>query len=243
MIGVSYDNPFFDTGYSYFQTPNRVGKNCMKNGFKAKMSNEEHYIKAVPDGSWNTCAEVDKIPSNYKLKSGKAFGWCWHELGAEYRFFHAAESTDENPVVVVRGVNEYGKYFEEKIDVRNINPYNTTVLEIEALANFKSGDCKGISYNFGAEPQQIQERFDYVTRILERIEICKELHFEEEAARDKQDMDFVLSFTGNSGRPCRNVATGNRRNLELYSRAARERMVAGMAKRCQRDFTDEFWKK
>ena len=238
MMDISYGNYSVTTGQAKYQPVNQNGKSSSNDTFRTKISKEDMYIKAVPEKSW---AEVDKIPCKYALKSEKATRWHWHAPGAEYRFYHAAESTDENPVMVVRGIDEHGKFFEEKIDVRKIDPYNTNLLEIQALEHFKPGDFKSISCYFGADTPEIQERFDFVAGIQEMIEACNGLHLTEQVIMHREDMDFVLGFTGITARPYQ--YTVNKKNLELYSRAARERMVAGMAKRCQRDFTDEFWKK
>ena len=134
MIGISYGNY---AGQLQYPIVNQNEKKNSPNAFKTELSNEGAHTKAAPDGSWATCAEVNRIPSKYALKSDDAITWHWRQPGAEYRFFHAAESTEENPVLVVRGVNEQGKLFEEKIDVKQIDPRNITVIQIEALENLR----------------------------------------------------------------------------------------------------------
>lgn len=238
MMDISYANLSVTTGQAKYQSVNQNKKSPSNDAFRRKMSNGDIYIKAPPKKSW---AEVDKIPCKYALKSEGAISWHWHAPGAEYRFYHAAESTDENPVIVARGVDEHGKFFEEKIDVRKIDPYDTNILELQALERFKPGDFKSINYYLGADLPEIQERFDFIAGIQEMIEACKELRLTEQVTMDKEDMDFVLSFTGSTARPYRH--TVNKKNLELYSRAARERMAAGMAKKCSKEFLDEFWEK
>ena len=187
MIGISYGNALLTAGQRKYQTANSNRKYSGKGGFGTKVPNEERYIKTVSRGNFETCAEVDKIPCKYALKDEKAIGWHWKAPGIEYRFFHAAESTEENPVLVARGVDEHGKLFEEKIAVKQIDPYNTTPLEIDALSYFRPGEHYSIStYNlYGKEPG-INERFDYVARTQERLASCNRLHLSEEAAWNKK---------------------------------------------------------
>ena len=247
MVAISYGNYSLTAGQRKYQTANSNKKYSGKNGFGTKVSNENRNIKTVWNGKFETCAEVDKIPCKYELKDEKAFAWCWKSPGIEYRFFHAAESTEENPVLVARCVDEHGKLFEEKIDVKQIDPYNTTPLEIDALAYFKPGEYHTISTSslYGKEDVGINERFDFVAMIRERLASCSRLHLSKEAAWHEKDLDFVLGFTENRTRADRignhielgpdifsDFAEENKRKLELYSEAARERMISGMARKC-----------
>ena len=56
-------------------------------------------------------------------------------LGSEMVFDlrYAEHSTDENPIISVRGQDENGKEFAQLIDVNKINPSNATPVEITAL--------------------------------------------------------------------------------------------------------------
>ena len=257
MISMSYGNYNSRTSaQSRYQTAGRSQKSSGNDSFGTKVSNQEHYIRAPRDGSWATCPEVDKIPSKYELKDGKAITWCWRAPGIEYRFFHAAESTDENPVLVARGVDEHGKLFEEKIDVKQINPYNTTHLEIDALSCFKPGHYKTIMTPYGSDGLGIQERFDFITDYQKDIRACNRLRLTKEAAWLQEEVDFLLSFTmGGTGlektgsaytvdtNSLADFTKENERNLELYSSAARERLIYGMAQKCSEELSDMLWKK
>ncbi len=215
MVAISYGNYSLTAGQRKYQTANSNKKYSGKNGFGTKVSNENRNIKTVWNGKFETCAEVDKIPCKYELKDEKAFAWCWKSPGIEYRFFHAAESTEENPIVVARG--DY-----------SISTYNL----------------------YGKEPG-INERFDYVARTQERLASCNRLHLSEEAAWNKKDLDFVLGFTENhtgadqigtcfklDSDILKGFTEENKRNLELYSSAVRERMISGMARKCSEELFD-----
>ena len=97
----------------------------------------------------------------------------------------------------------------------------------------------------------INERFDFVARTQERIASCSRLHLSEEAAWNKKDLDFVLGFTENHTGADRietyfkldsdilmDFAEENKRSLKLYSEAARERLISGMARKCSEELFD-----
>ncbi len=46
---------------------------------------------------------------------------------------YAEESTEEDPVVVAKGVDEYGEEFEQTIHINKINPNYATIVEMRAL--------------------------------------------------------------------------------------------------------------
>ena len=58
--------------------------------------------------------------------------------GLSYCLKYADDSTDENPVVLAKGVDENGKEFEQRIYINDVNPSNATVVEMRALeAHYK----------------------------------------------------------------------------------------------------------
>ena len=258
MIGVSYGSYPMMSGQTKYQTANNNKKSNGNHGFGTKLINGEYYIHVARDENvrnYPTFPEVDKIPSKYALKDNKPLGRHWRAPGIEYRFFHAAESTEENPVLVARGVDEHGKLFEEKIDVKQINPYNTTHLELEALSYFKPGEHHMIVTPFGSDGLGLQDRFDFITDYQRDIRACGRLNLRKEAAWLQEEVDFLLSFTNGSARPNKigsaytvdadflaDFANENSRNLELYSSAVRERMISGMARKCSEELSDMLWK-
>ncbi len=263
MIGTSYGN--YDSlamTQSRYQTSVQSRKSGGNDSFGTKVSNQGQYISVLPNrewATWETCPEVDKIPSKYALKEGGAISWRWDVPGIEYRFFHAAESTDENPVLVARGVDQYGKLFEEKINVRQLNPYNINKLELYALNDATNTwtDDPYAGLNGGEkENRGLYERFDFIAGAEKKRMFCNRLRLNEEASRWTKDIDFILSYTGNPARPDRtgngfkldtdafaDFAKASEKNLELYSSAARERLIYGMAQKCSEELSDMLWKK
>lgn len=63
-------------------------------------------------------------------------------LGRQYALNYAEDSTDENPIVIAKGNDEYGRQFEEKIYVNDIDLNHASYLEMAALAvHTKTDSC------------------------------------------------------------------------------------------------------
>lgn len=144
--------------------------------------------------------------------------------GVTWEFYHAAESTEEYPVLVAKGVDEHGTYFEEKINVKQINPYDTSTLELQASAHFKPGEYKSVSNPYDCmygQEKGLRERFNFVAGAQTLIHAWRRIGHAGQAGQWNDELNFLLGYTENI-----------KRNLELYCNAAMERLAAGMAKRC-----------
>ena len=53
--------------------------------------------------------------------------------GLSFYIKYAEESTEDNPVVIAKGVDENGKEFEEKININDIDLRNASYVEMSAL--------------------------------------------------------------------------------------------------------------
>ena len=63
-------------------------------------------------------------------------------LGRQYALNYAEDSTDENPIVIAKGNDEYGQQFEERIYINDIDLNNASYLEMAALAaHTKTDSC------------------------------------------------------------------------------------------------------
>lgn len=92
-----------------------------------------------------------------------------------YAFEYALESTDENPVVDVKSVDQYGNYYEQKIYLNNVDPCNATYAEFTALyCHINKGDetavpvsrITGYNPNTKAfETPSLTEKHNYFSRI------------------------------------------------------------------------------
>ena len=60
--------------------------------------------------------------------------------GLSFYIKYAEESTEDNPVVIAKGVDKNGKEFEEKININDINLRNASYVEMSALEAYYNVD-------------------------------------------------------------------------------------------------------
>ena len=114
MIDSLYRNHSPSTDRSRYQTPSRNWKDSSGDVFKTRISGNAVYIEQTSVGKGISWDDLEKIPGKYALKDGNSISF-YHSTGnCGYKFYHAAESTDDSPVLIAKGVDEHRIYFEEK---------------------------------------------------------------------------------------------------------------------------------
>ena len=243
---------------SSYQAANRSRKNSSNDMFKTQIIGNAVYIEQTSVGKGLSWDDIKKIPSKYPLKDGNSIS-VYHSIGnSVYKFFHAAESTEDNPVLIARGVDFHGTYFEEKINVKQINPYNTSTLELQALSHIMPGEYKVASNPsdcMQGQEKDLRERFNFVAGARTLINAWKRIGHAGQAAQWKDDLDFLRGYTENTAEAggagdehkvdealFEGISEGYKRNMELFCDAARERLAASMAKRYSEDLLSFFKK-
>lgn len=91
--------------------------------------------------------------------------------GLSFYIEYAKESTQDNPVVIAKGVDENGKDFEQKITIKNINPSNATVVEMQALeAHYKVDRGEWLSsFPVDASDVHLNDRYNFMSIFEKRI--------------------------------------------------------------------------
>ena len=97
--------------------------------------------------------------------------------GLSYCLKYADDSTDENPVVLAKGVDENGKEFEQRIYINDVNPSNATVVEMRALeAHYKVEKQGGFtSLPLEAGNMGLNDRRDFIAMFKKSIEDLNKL--------------------------------------------------------------------
>ena len=97
--------------------------------------------------------------------------------GLSYCLKYADDSTDENPVVLAKGVDENGKEFEQRIYINDVNPSNATVVEMRALeAHYKVEKQGGFtSLPLEAGNMGLNDRRDFISMFKKSIEDLNKL--------------------------------------------------------------------
>lgn len=116
----------------------------MRNPRKPEKSPERKtFSEAVSNSS--VSGSTPKVPDSsvgYRvyLKEGALYSG-GNGTGLSYYLEYAEGSTEENPLVKAKGVDENGKEFEQTISINNIDPRNATIVELQALAShYGSGE-------------------------------------------------------------------------------------------------------
>lgn len=97
--------------------------------------------------------------------------------GLSFYIKYAEESTEDNPVVIAKGVDENGKEFEEKININDINLRNAYYVEMSALEAYYNVD-KGNSLS--SFPQEtgcmgLNDRCDFISSFEKVIQDMNKL--------------------------------------------------------------------
>ena len=84
--------------------------------------------------------------------------------GLSFYLKYAEDSTEENPRILAKDVDENGEEFEQIIDVNKVNPGNATLLEMRALEAY-SGAPKRLGFSslpMGTENVGLNQRQDFI---------------------------------------------------------------------------------
>ena len=97
--------------------------------------------------------------------------------GLSFYIKYASDSTENDPIVVAKGVDENGMDFEQKIHIHDINPSNATIVEMRALEGhyhvFKQNGFSSlpkINGNLG-----LHDKHDYISRFSDVIRDMKKM--------------------------------------------------------------------
>ena len=96
---------------------------------------------ATENGQYPGKTHVIYIKTDDMLYSGG------NGTGLSYYIKYAPNSTEDDPIVVAKGVDENGREFEQTIHINRINPCCATVVEMHALEAYLGVD-RGESHHF-----------------------------------------------------------------------------------------------
>ena len=84
--------------------------------------------------------EFSQTSVNVYLKTDDMLFSGGNGTGLSFYIKYAEESTEDNPVVIAKGVDENGKEFEEKININDIDLRNASYVEMSALEAYYDVD-------------------------------------------------------------------------------------------------------
>ncbi|MCM1385914.1 MAG: hypothetical protein NC231_01190 [Bacillus sp. (in: Bacteria)] len=93
--------------------------------------------------------------------------------GLSFYLKYAQDSTDGDPTVVAKGVDENGNEFEQTIHINDINPRHATVVEMHALEAYLSVDKDGGLSSLPKDPSAgnmgLHDRADFIDMFQRQI--------------------------------------------------------------------------
>ena len=97
--------------------------------------------------------------------------------GLSFYIKYAEESTEDNPVVIAKGVDENGKEFEEKININDIDLRNASYVEMSALEAYYDVDRGNGLSSFPEETGHmgLNERCDLISSFEKVIQDMNKL--------------------------------------------------------------------
>ena len=97
--------------------------------------------------------------------------------GLSFYIKYAEESTEDNPVVIAKGVDENGKEFEEKININDINLRNASYVEMSALEAYYNVDEGNSLSSFPQETgcMGLNDRCDFISSFEKVIQDMNKL--------------------------------------------------------------------
>ena len=97
--------------------------------------------------------------------------------GLSFYIKYAEESTEDNPVVIAKGIDENGKEFEKKININDINLRNASFVEMSALEAHCNVDRGNSLTSFPQETGRmgLNDRCDLISSFEKVIQDMKKL--------------------------------------------------------------------
>lgn len=92
-------------------------------------------------------------------------------MGLSFYLKYAEDSTEDDPHILAKGIDEFGKEFEQVIDVKKVNPRNATLPEMRALEAY-SGANKRFGFSslpLGSANVGLNQRQDFIEALKKNI--------------------------------------------------------------------------
>ena len=116
--------------------------------------------------------------------------------GLSYYLKYAEDSTEDDPTIIAKGVDENGDEFEKTIHINKVNPKSATVVEMRALEAHmgvkKLGGFTSLPLETGA--MGLNDRMDFMDMLQKQISDMKLLSQKKAAAYYQYSMQAYWDF-------------------------------------------------
>lgn len=116
--------------------------------------------------------------------------------GLSFYIKYAENSTDDDPTVVARGVDENGKEFEQTIHINKINPQHASIVEMRALESYLGVDKNGGLSSLPPETGMmgLHDKADFMDMFEKQISDMKLLNQKKAASYYQYSMQAYWDF-------------------------------------------------
>ena len=140
---------------------------------------------------------VANTPKVYQIYSEEDMLWSGgNGTGLSYYLKYAQDSTEDDPTIIAKGVDENGDAFEKTIHINKINPQSATVVEMRALEAHmgvkKLGGFTSLPMEAGA--MGLNDRTDFMNMFQKQIGDMKLLFQKRTAAYFQYSMQAYWDF-------------------------------------------------
>ena len=120
--------------------------------------------------------------------------------GLSFYIRYAEGSTQADPTMIAKGVDENGNEFEQTIHINDIDPRNATIVEMHALEEYTGTEKR---YGFTSLPLSagnmgISERRNFINMFEDSINDLNMLKAKRAAAYYKQSVQVYLDFANHA---------------------------------------------
>jgi len=133
--------------------------------------------------------------------------------GLSFYIKYAEGSTEEEPTVIAKGVDENGKEFEQTISINEIDPRSATVVEMCALEAYLDVDKNGGLSSLPNDPSLgnmgLHDRADFIDMFRKSIRDMNTLGEKKLAAHYRYSMQIYWDFMTERGKSGPAPAGGN----------------------------------
>ena len=145
---------------------NSISNNfAVQNRYSGRNTGNGNFRSIMADNAESGSSHVVYLKKDDMLYSGG------NGTGLSFYLKYAEDSTEDDPRILAKGVDENGNEFEQVIDVKKVNPRNATLPEMRALEAY-SGTPKRFGFSslpMGTENVGRNRRQDFIDAFKKNI--------------------------------------------------------------------------
>ncbi len=122
--------------------------------------------------------------------------------GLSFYIEYAKETSEADPTVIAKGVDENGQEFEQTIHINDINPENASLMEMRALeAHYHVDKGMGLdSFPHGTGDMRLHDKRDFISLFEKNIEDMQRLGRYDLSMFYAKNINIYLSLIGKTER-------------------------------------------